>query len=93
MHKANGYVVVAATPVLFPAQVETVIIPKSLYQVTVTFGNKKVFFDPKDGKSAMSRTIEGGVVRLTKQKGHKRPGRRNFRLSPSSESFGEKIGS
>ncbi|WP_241217461.1 hypothetical protein [Bacteroides gallinarum] len=33
--------------------------PKTLYQVTVTFGNKKVFFDPKDGKSAMSRTIDG----------------------------------
>ena len=42
MHNAKGYVVVAATPVLF-----------------VTFGNKKIFFDPKDGKSAMSRTIDG----------------------------------
>lgn len=50
MHKANGYVVVAATPVLFPAQVETVIIPKTLYQVTVTFGNKKVFSIRKTGK-------------------------------------------
>ncbi len=35
------------------------IVPKTLYQVTVTFGNKKIFFDPKDGKSAMSRTIDG----------------------------------
>ena len=68
MHKANGYVVVAATTVLFPAQVETVIIPKSLYQVTVTFGNKKVFFDPKDGKSAMSRTIEGVLSVLQSRK-------------------------
>ena len=68
MHKANGYVVVAATPVLLPAQVETVIIPKSLYQVTVTFGNKKVFFDPKDGKSAMSRTIEGVLSVLQSRK-------------------------
>ena len=68
MHKANGYVVVAATPVLFPAQVETVIIPKTLYQVTVTFGNKKVFFDPKDGKSAMSRTIEGVLSVLQSRK-------------------------
>lgn len=68
MHKANGYVVVAATPVLFPAQVETVIITKTLYQVTVTFGNKKVFFDPKDGKSAMSRTIEGVLSILQNRK-------------------------
>ena len=68
MHKANGYVVVAATPVLFPAQGETVIIPTTLYQVTVTFGNKKVFFDPKDGKSAMSRTIEGVLSVLQSRK-------------------------
>ena len=68
MHKANGYVVVAATPVLFPAQVEKKNIPKSLHQVTVTFGNKKVFFDPKDGKSAMSRTIEGVLSVLQSRK-------------------------
>lgn len=59
MHNAKGHVVVAATPVLFQAHVETIIVPKTLYQVTVTFGNKKIFFDPKDGKSAMSRTIDG----------------------------------
>ena len=59
MHNAKGYVVVAATPVLFQAHVETIIVPKTLYQVTVTFDNKKIFFDPKDGKSAMSRTIDG----------------------------------
>ncbi len=47
MHKANGYVVVAATPVLFQAHVETVIVPKTLYQVTVTFGNKKDFLRPE----------------------------------------------
>ena len=57
MHKSKGYVVVAATPVRFPAVVETVIIPKTLYKVTVTFGNKTIYLDPKDGKSAMSRTL------------------------------------
>ena len=29
MHKAKGYVVVAATPVQFPATVETIIIPQN----------------------------------------------------------------
>ena len=29
MHKAKGYVVVAATPVQFPATVEAIIIPKN----------------------------------------------------------------
>ena len=65
MHKANGYVVVEASPVLFPAQVEVEIVPKTLYRVTVTFGNKTIFFDPKDGKSPMSRTLEGVLSILT----------------------------
>nr|WP_229095530.1 hypothetical protein [Alistipes sp. D31t1_170403_E11] len=59
MHKQHGYVVVAATPILFEAAIETIIVPKTIYQVTVTFGNKKIFFDPKDGRSINSRTIEG----------------------------------
>lgn len=59
MHKKNGYVVVSATPVFFKAQVETIIVPKAVYQVTIIFGNKKIYFDPKDGKSAKSRTCEG----------------------------------
>ena len=32
MHKAKGYVVVAATPVQFPATVETIIVPKNAVQ-------------------------------------------------------------
>lgn len=61
MHKASGYVVVSAIPVLYKVQVETIIVPKSLYQVTVTFENgyKTFYFDPKDGKSTQSRTCEG----------------------------------
>ena len=59
MHKANGFVVVAARPALFEAQVKTIIVPKTIYQVTVTFGYKVIYFDPKDGRSPMSRTIEG----------------------------------
>ncbi len=49
MHKAKGYVVVAATPVRFTARVESIIVPEALYKVTVTFGDKTVYFDPKDG--------------------------------------------
>ena len=59
MHKAKGYVVVAATPIQFPATVETIIVPKTLYNVIVSFGNKTIYLDPKDGKSAMSRTLDG----------------------------------
>lgn len=31
MHNGSGYVVVSATPILFNAQVDTLIIPKSIY--------------------------------------------------------------
>lgn len=67
MHNGSGYVVVSATPILFNAQVDTLIIPKSIYQVTVTFGLKTIFFDPKDGKSASSRTL-AGVINLIRQR-------------------------
>ena len=68
MYKAKGYVVVAATPVPFPATVETIIVPKTLYKVTVSFGNKAVYLDPKDGKSAMSRTLDGVLQILRERK-------------------------
>ena len=67
MHNGSGYVVISATPILFNAQVDTLIIAKSIYQVTVTFGLKTIFFDPKDGKSASSRTL-AGVINLIRQR-------------------------
>lgn len=67
MHNGNGYVVVAATPVLFKASVETITVSKSIYQVIVAFGNKTVYFDPKDGRSPSSKTIDG-VVELLSQR-------------------------
>ena len=68
MHKAKGYVVVAATPVQFPATVETIIAPKTLYKITVSFGNKTIYLDPKDCKSAMSRTLDGVLQILRERK-------------------------
>lgn len=67
MHNGSGYVVVTADPIRFTAQVDTLIVPKSIYQVTVQFGNKTVFFDPKDGKTASSRTL-AGVVKLLNER-------------------------
>jgi hypothetical protein len=61
MHSANGYVVVSATPALFKAHIETVIIPESTYRILISFGNKTIYFDPKDGKSNSSKTVEGVV--------------------------------
>jgi hypothetical protein len=69
MHKSNGYVVLSAVPVLFKARVETVIIPLNSYQIHISFGNKTVYFDPKNGKSLSSKTVEGVLNVLTNRKG------------------------
>ncbi len=59
MHRGNGYVVVAATPARFKAEIQPVIVRKSIYQVCVSFGNKTIYYDPKDGRSPSSQTLEG----------------------------------
>lgn len=59
MKSGNGYVCVSATPKLFVAEVEGTIISKVVYKVCVAFGNKKIYYDPIDGKSPSSRTING----------------------------------
>ncbi len=59
MRKGNGYVVVSAIRPRYKAELETVVIPKSVYQIRITFGHKIIYFDPKDGNSPSSRTIAG----------------------------------
>lgn len=59
MHKQHGYVVVAATPVLFKVVIETIIVPKTIYQVTVTFGNKKIFSIPRTERASTAEPSKG----------------------------------
>ena len=59
--------IVAATPVQFPAKVEIIIVPKTLYKVTVTFGNKTIYLDPNDDKSTMNPTLDG-VLYILKER-------------------------
>lgn len=59
MTKRNGYVAVSAELILFSAKIESLVIPKVIYKVFVTFGNKTIYFDPIDGKSPSSRTLKG----------------------------------
>ena len=68
MHKAKGYVVVAATPVQLPATEGTIIVPKTMYKVTVSFSNKTIYLDPKDDKSAMNRTLDRVLPILKERK-------------------------
>lgn len=65
MHQGNGYVVVSAMPALFKAVIETVLVSNAVYQIKISFGNKTIYFDPKDGKSPSSRTIDGVIRALT----------------------------
>jgi hypothetical protein len=46
---------------------------KKTYQVTVTFGNKTVYFDPYKGKSHSSKTMEGVLDILTARKDIENP--------------------
>lgn len=59
MRKENGFVVVSAFRHKYEAKFETVIVPKSIYQIRIIFGHKIIYFDPKDGNSRNSRTIAG----------------------------------
>jgi hypothetical protein len=68
MRTGNGYVVVSAIRPKYKAELETVIIPKSVYQIRITFGHKIIYFDPKDGNSPSSRTIAGVEKALRERK-------------------------
>jgi len=67
MHSRNGFVVVAATPLLFKATINTLVIPGETYRVTVNFGNKTVYFDPLRGNSYSSKTVSGVVSLLQRR--------------------------
>lgn len=64
MKLKDGYIVIEAKPHRFPAVVSMTCIPHHVYQVQVKFGQKLVWFDPKDGRKDSTRTIEGVVELL-----------------------------
>lgn len=68
MRKGNGYVVISATRPCYNAEIEKIIIRKSVYQIRITFGHKIIYFDPKDGNSPSSRTITGVVKAMRERK-------------------------
>lgn len=59
--KNNSYIIDKAIPYKFKAKVETQIISKCFYQTIVSFGNEKIYYNPFDGKSEFSRTLEGVI--------------------------------
>jgi hypothetical protein len=68
MRKGNGYVVVSAIRPRYKATLETIVVPKSVYQIRITFGHKIIYFDPKDGNSPSSRTVAGVEKALRERK-------------------------
>lgn len=67
MRNKNGYIVIAAKPAQFKAQLESVVVPKAVYRIEIVFGHKHVHFDPKDGKGYSYRTIDGVVELLNER--------------------------
>lgn len=67
MHSGNGFVVVEATPLLFQATINTVVVPREVYRITINFGNKTIYFDPLHGKTYSSRTVAGVVSLLERR--------------------------
>ncbi|MFI3286139.1 MAG: hypothetical protein R3Y08_05735 [Rikenellaceae bacterium] len=64
MHSGAGYVIMSADKIVFPANINTTIIPRHLYFIKITFGNRVIYFDPICGKSPKSKTVNGVVAVL-----------------------------
>ena len=64
MRKGHGFIVISATRPKYDAKIETIIIPKSVYQVRIIFGHKIIYFDLLGGNSPASRTVAGAEKAL-----------------------------
>lgn len=53
----SGYVAIHAKQCLFRATIETFYVRRIVYRVVVSFGNRKVVFDPKDGVKSSVRVL------------------------------------
>lgn len=67
MSDKNGYVVIAAEPVQFKAQVSTTYIKGNVYLVEVRFGNKIIRFDPFNGKKESVKDFKACKAVLEKR--------------------------
>ncbi|MFR9514436.1 MAG: hypothetical protein SNH64_03755 [Rikenellaceae bacterium] len=67
MHNGTGYVIVKAELIQFEALLQMSYTPQKRYRIIITFGNKRVYFDPIDGKTSSSRTVEGVCAVLSER--------------------------
>lgn len=61
MHNGNGYVAVSAEIIKFPVNIELIAVTRSTYQIRILFGNKTIYFDPVNGRSPSSQTVQGVI--------------------------------
>ena len=68
MRNHGGFVIINARPILFRAQMEILIIPDQEYKISISFGNKTIYFDPVHGRTSTSKTIDGVAQEIKKRK-------------------------
>lgn len=66
MHTKKGYIVVEATPTLFPARIEVTYVPKAIYRIEVKFGNQTILYDPHEGKKESVKSMSACMELLSK---------------------------
>lgn len=68
MLSGNGYVVISAERTLFDAEFKTTRVPNKVYRIDISFGNKTIHFDPKDGDILSTKTVEAVYSAIGKRK-------------------------
>lgn len=67
MKEKDGYIAISVTPYQFQAHIHINYVPKAVYQVVVSFGNRNIVFDPKDGKKRCVKSLAGVLEVLSKR--------------------------
>lgn len=67
MRHKKGYIAIKATPHQFKATIAVNYVPKALYQLTVSFGNMQMIYDPKDGQKQSVKCLNAFMTELSKR--------------------------
>ncbi len=67
MRSGTGYVIVKAKQILFTAELGVKIVPQQTYRIAIKFGNKTIYFDPINGRTPSSNSMEG-VLNILEQR-------------------------
>ena len=65
MNYKNGFVVQKAEVAQFPAKIRTNILAKINYQIVIEFGNRKIVYNPFDGRAEKYTKLENVIAYLS----------------------------